>query len=214
MKLKVAKQENAEAICKLRKEAYRSGSKTELKDFSFLEWSSQDCQSLILLLETSDEKLISSIRLSISEEHKGLEDLFDIRLQQKLSGPILLLDKLTTLPNYRRLGLSALLRYHILHFASASDIKHIAFTINNGVSRMAHLLELGFNLQKADISHRKTERYQNESDVLLGVLDASNFEQARDIAFTKLQESYQSLGFTKGDTERIQGFMQSAVLEA
>lgn len=214
MKIKVATAQDADAISSLRKQAYRLGSKTELSQLDFLEWSPADDQALILAVESPEGELVSSIRLSISEDQKGLEQLFDIRLQQKLNGPILLLDKLTTLPNYRRLGLSALLRYHILHFATASDIRHIAFTINYGVSRMAHLLELGFNLQKADISHRQTELYQNDTDVLLGTLHASNFKLASELAFQNLRQPFQNLEFTQQDEAGIQRFKQRALLEA
>lgn len=214
MKIKVATAQDADSISSLRKQAYRLGSKTELKDLKFLEWSPADDRALILAVESPEGDLVSSIRLSISEDCKGLEQLFDIRLQHKLSGPFLLLDKLTTLPNYRRLGLSALLRYHILNFAKSSDIRHIAFTINYGVSRMAHLLELGFNLQKADISHRQNELYQNDTDVLLGTLNTSNFKLASELAFKNLSKAYQNLEIAEQDVECIQGYMQRVVLEA
>jgi len=186
MKLKIASSAQAQAITDLRKRAYQKGSKTHLKDDRFLEWNTDDENALILYIANENGIPISSFRLSIAFHKEQIEGLFDIRLHQNLKYPVLLLDKLTTDPDYRRRGLSAAMRYFILKSAVKSDIQNIAFTINDGVSRKAHLLELGFRLDKADLSHRINASYQNETDVLFGHLAQHQFQTASQIALQNL----------------------------
>lgn len=211
MKLKIASSAQAQAISDLRKKAYQKGSKTQVSDDRFLEWNSDDENALILYITNQNGIAISSFRLSIAFHKEQIERLFDIRLLQNLEYPVLLLDKLTTDPEYRGRGLSAAMRYYILKSAAKSDIQNIAFTINDGVSRKAHLLELGFHLEKADLSHRVSSSYQNETDVLFGYLAQNQFQTAAEIALQKLKTPWAEFSFAVDVHVMMEDFLRVRV---
>ncbi|WP_421753070.1 hypothetical protein [Croceimicrobium sp.] len=211
MKLRIARSAQAQAITDLRKRAYQKGSKTHLIDDRFLEWNEDDENALILYLTNQNEIPISSIRLSMAFHKKQIEGLFDIRLLQNLEYPMLLLDKLTTAPEYRGRGLSAAMRYFILKSAVNSDVHNIAFTINDGVSRKAHLLELGFHLVKADLSHRLNTTFQNETDVLFGYLPQSQFQNAAKIALQNLKTPWSEFSLAADVPVMMEDFLRVRV---
>ena len=88
---------------------------------------------------------------------------------------------------HRRGGMIAVFRYLFIKASIATGIGNIACTINDGASRIPQLRTIGFEIEKADVSHRKASKYQNSSDVLLATLHQSRFPSALEIAFNDLK---------------------------
>lgn len=213
MEIKIARPEDADRISRLRIEAYHNGSKTKLSDYQFLKWNESDEKALIIYLETKSGEAISSIRINHTRDPRFLEELFDLRLQEPIEVPILLLDKLTTTPAYRGMGISSILRYHLLESASKSPLKSLAFTINEGVSRQALLSEIGFVFRKADLNHRKREVYKNESPVLLGLLNHLQFSTAVRVSKENLPSLASAILFKSENRHLLQSFIGSSLVE-
>lgn len=190
MKIVLADRTYSTQINKLRVEAYQNATNSTITDFTFLLWTNQDDEAAVLCIQDATAgQMISSMRGSIIQTKEKLEALLDIKIHQNLAPPVLMFDKLTTDINYRRKGLSGVLRYIFIEACIQSNIQNILFTINDGASRIPHLKEIGFQFYEADLSHRQNSTFKNTSAVLIGVLPHKDFISAASIAKANLKQN-------------------------
>ncbi|KAA3629909.1 MAG: hypothetical protein DWQ02_18415, partial [Bacteroidetes bacterium] len=142
---------------------------------------------LVLYIANEQDVIIASMRGSLVQDQRSIENLLDIRLFSPVELPVLIIDRATTLIQYRRRGLSAVMRCLFIRACKDSHVKNIVITVNDGVSRIPHLKELGFVFEKADTSKRDQIFFNNTSDVLFGALHCSRFPGAEEIALKNLK---------------------------
>lgn len=185
MKLKLASRKDALKISQLRKDAYRKATGSILLNDNFLNWNDDDDRSSVVYVEDLAGEAISCMRAMKVNSTEEIESLFDIKIHSRLYHPILTLDKATTLSGFRRQGLTGILRHHFLEAAIIDDVQHIVFTVNDNVSRIPFLKELGFTFESADITHRLGGVFNNSCKVLFGVLNRQQFQTALEISREK-----------------------------
>jgi len=207
MKVRIAKKEMAEAISTLRMEAYKVATNATLNDNSFLKWDAIDDESLVLYIEDDLGNPISSMRGIYVESAEEIEALFDISINGKLEFPMFLIDRLTTDIKFRRQGLSGVFRYIYIDACLKSKVKNIAFTINDGASRIPRMKKIGFTFERADLSKRQKSVYNNTSDVLLAMLGKEKFKYAQEVAKDDLKIDLNSVEIEDGFYEAFASFL-------
>lgn len=214
MKIKLATRADANRIFDLRKQAYRVATNTKLLHTDFLKWDNWDKRSLVFYVENDQKQAVSSMRALKLFRIRDIEKVFDITLHTTIELPVLIMDRATTLVQYRRRGFSAAIRYLMIKSCINSPIKNIAATVNAGVSRIPHLKELGYTFEAADISHRKQLLFQNTSEVILGKLHHSRFVEASSIAVKKLKTPLSFFEFEKSHLNAINTYLNSKSLDS
>lgn len=210
MKVKVANREMSHTISELRKRAYKVATNATLRDDSFLEWDEMDDKSLVLYIENDLGEVISSMRGILAKSRTDINQILDIDISDKVEYPIFLIDRLTTDISYRRKGLSGIFRYlYIEACLNVKGISNIGFTINDGASRIDRLKRIGFNFERADLSIRKGDYYQNTSDVLLAILNRTYFENAKQIAKADLKIDLSTVEIKDDFYETFHNFLEA-----
>lgn len=182
LKVRVADKTDALRISELRIAAYHEATGSKLQSYDFLKWCEVDDSSLVLYLENEKGQAISSIRACVYKNQEHVAELFDVRLNKPISLPVLAIDKLVTLVEYRCHRLSAVLRYLCIKAAQLSNMGCIALTINDNASRVPLLRDMGYRMEVADISHRSQSVYDNDCKVLLADLPFEKFDQAMTVS--------------------------------
>lgn len=187
MNIRLMTHDDIPLVEKLRMAAYENATGSKIPDTSFLRWSKNDEQSIILVLENEEKEIISTMQGNVICTNVEVERFFDITLNTAIPLPVFTIGRVATLLKHRRLGYSAVMRALCLKACLLSPkIQGIASTIQADASRVPALRQLGYHIEKADISHRTNSSYQNTSDTLFGLLTKQRFSSAIDIAHTKL----------------------------
>ena len=178
MNIKIASSADAERITRLRTEAYTVATGTKLIDNTFLQWSTLDEQSIVLYVEDDFGQALSSMRSIKVDDAPTLEALFDIRLPAGIEFPVLAMDRLVTLIDYRRMRLTGNMRQLMLQACLNAELPNLVITIQEGASRIEFLTVMGYRFEPADVSHRTTSSFKNSSQALFGCLNHLNYPQA------------------------------------
>lgn len=164
-----------------------------------------------MLLRDTNGEAVASLRGILLASPVEIETLFDVRLRAECPCPVLALDRLVILPSHRRRGLSSLFRYYLYQSCVGSGIESIAFTINEGSSRIAMQEKLGFRFSKADTSHREHSPYNNSTDILFGNLAASDFPRAVEIVAEHLLMDLSSVVLAPNFIPGVQSYFESVL---
>lgn len=210
-KVKIAYTSIAKQITALRIDAYKNGSNSTIQDFSFLNWSQQDEESIILYVENEVGEMISSMRAIYTTNIEDIEEIFDIRINVPIQTPVLLFDKLITNVQCRGTGISRIFRYLFLHYSIDSSVQHILFTVNDGVSRIPLLKKSGFEFEKADISHRAHSVYKNSTAVLLAKLPTTKFAFAAQCTLDNFKTPLTDYSIDPQVTQEIQQYLNPVI---
>lgn len=207
MLIKLADRENADSINELRTRAYRIATNTKITIFSFLKWNEWDDKALVFYIENEKGNAVSSMRGLLVDDERSVEKVLDISLNTPVSFPALIIDRTTTLIQYRQRGFSAVLRYFLIRNCINSSVRNIITTVNDGVSRIPHLKEIGYIFEKADISNRRKVLFENTSDVLFGVLPHTHFSLAAKIAAKNLKTPLSFFTIDNQIIERMSNYL-------
>lgn len=194
----IATSADATEVSNLRKQAYRQATNASLSDDSFLEWNETDEEAKVICIRNAKEELISSMRLTLHFSSDSLFRLFDVGVGKDTAFPIIAIDRATTLQSYRRHGLTNLLRYFALLAFEHSESNLIAFTINEGASRIPVLRKMGYEFELADVSHRTASPYQNTSRVLLATLHKDRLATAKQVSRSQIKQDGLSVKVPSG----------------
>ncbi len=168
-------------VSQLRVEAYRVAYGTTLKSFDFLHWDANDDWGCVMYVRDQEGTAIASLRGILLSEQAALEQLFDIRLDFAVPCPVVALDRLVILPAHRKKGLSSLFRYHLYSASVHAPIGCLAFTINEGASRIAMQKQIGFQFAPASTEHREQSPYDNQTRVLFAHLPQAACAMATEV---------------------------------
>lgn len=193
--LRIADQNDAEALNELRRKAYRNANGHKMSDESVLDWNETDEQSAIILVANAEDQLVSSVRtLPLFDQH-AMEQKFDIRLQEQVPLPTVAVDRACTDPAYRMLGFTGVNRLILIEACRRIGFASISLTMNDSASRLGFLKAAGYMVEEADLSHRSTDsEYVNSGGVMYCQLNASNFDHAIEYSKDQLGDSLDLFG--------------------
>ena len=156
MTIRIANYDDIPSIEKLRIIAYQNATGSVTPDTSFLNWGTQDEQSIVLILENEQKQIVSTMRGNLINTLTELEAFFDITLNASFSFPVFTMGRAATFLEYRGLGYSAAMRILFLKAClSNHTVQGIASTIQADASRVLLLQQMGYHIEKADISNRQ-----------------------------------------------------------
>jgi len=136
---------DAAAITALRQAEYSTSHEFTLLSASSLAWGPDDEFGLVLAAVRTDGTIVSTMRArifaskSVFERSSGL-DLSPV----ELPAPTWFLDRASTHAGFRKCGLNAMLRYHLLKAAAGQDSPSVSGWLFSGVSRTKTMVEIGY----------------------------------------------------------------------
>ena len=178
-----------------------------MKSYDFLKWNPDDDRALVLFIRDADGQAVASLRAILLHANEELETLFDIRLNSAMPLPILAMDRLVILSSQRGKGLSSVFRCCLYGACTRSEIMTIAFTINEGLSRIPFQKKLGYQFEPADISHRSDSPYDNEGGILLAHLEHNSFKQAYEVSSENLIVDLATVSLQEGFNQKVEQYL-------
>ncbi|KAA3606887.1 MAG: hypothetical protein DWQ06_00850 [Calditrichaeota bacterium] len=181
MIVKVAEEKDYARISKLRIEAYKKATGMKISDNSFLFFENDKRPGIVLFVEDESGNAISTLKGVKVTNIEELEKVFDIKIHSDLEFPVFVFEKLATAFEFRRNGISRILRIIFFEYCLKSKIKNITLTAQEDASRIKLLKKMGYKIEIADISQRKITSFDNSSRAVFAVLNCNSFERAIEV---------------------------------
>ncbi len=144
--------------------------------------------AIVLALE-QDGVDVASMRAVIVADPQTIVSHLDAPWPSALSfeGPVMVLERAATRPEFRRLGLNSLLRYCFIKMAVAEGVPYVAGTVYQSASRIELMQAMGYRFHPIE-DDRDQWLVETQSPRLIATLDlARDGQRALEVLTLKLE---------------------------
>lgn len=142
------------AIEALRIEAYKQSDDFQLLDLTPVLWNGADSAALVLVVEREGE-VIATMRATLVADPLTIVQHLGAAWPSAapFKGPVMVLERAATKPEFRRLGLNSMLRLCFFRMAMTMGVKQIAGSVYQGTARIALMETLGYAFHPIEEDH-------------------------------------------------------------